>query len=102
MGEVPVLLDTISIAVADFGLFSEGELFGGYMQVKFSKWHRSETHFCGKCWHCFGPENMLAPLGQNSLVCDGVWVPLPPRGPPVILIGSLVQKYPKTDMDLNN
>ena len=26
-----VLQDTISIAVADFGWFAEGELFGGYM-----------------------------------------------------------------------
>jgi len=26
-----VLQDTISIAVADFGLFAEGKLFGGYM-----------------------------------------------------------------------
>ena len=28
---VAVLQDTISIAVADFGLFAEGKLFGGYM-----------------------------------------------------------------------
>ena len=26
-----VLQDTIFIAVADFGFFAEGELFGGYM-----------------------------------------------------------------------
>ena len=42
-----VLQDTMSIAVADFGSFSQGELGGG--QVKISKWHRSGTHFFGKC-----------------------------------------------------
>ena len=55
--------DTILIAVADF-CFAQGELSGG--QVKISKWHRSGTHFCKKCWHCFGPEKpqLHSPGGQ--------------------------------------
>ena len=41
-----LLQDTMSVAVADFGSFSQGELGGrGYM--KLSKWHCSETHFYG-------------------------------------------------------
>jgi hypothetical protein len=55
-----VLQDTMSIAVADFDFFVQGELDGGWL--KSSKWHRSGTHFGGKCWHCFRPENALAPF----------------------------------------
>jgi len=31
-------------------------------QVKISKWHLLETHFGGKWWHHFEPENTLAPF----------------------------------------
>jgi len=41
-----VLQDTMSIAVADFGSFSQGEL-GGRGYVKLSNWHCSGTHFFG-------------------------------------------------------
>ena len=32
--------------------------------MKISKWHHSETRFCSKRWHWFGPENALAAFSK--------------------------------------
>ena len=59
-----VLENSMTIAVADFGCFSQGELVGVG-----EKWHRSGTYFVGNVV-TDGPEDALALLSGRVHVSD--------------------------------
>jgi len=56
------LQDKISIAVADFDFLQRVSCSGGTCRWKTPRGTAREPIFRGIRWHCFGPENMLAPF----------------------------------------